>query len=206
MAIPHAEKLIETAQKGHKLCGKDRRHVVAYLLVNKPEARASDMAELLQVTTRQIYLDRKELRKARAASIREEDPALVLADISISFEQQIRDMEASKAKSKLGSAVYLAHCNSIFNTQIRKVEALQSLGYYPKNLGNLTTESFVWKADVTKDGTVNTRPVAMNFKKTNQKTVEVEYEEVEPDVPSTELMLPATLSVQETPGTEQISL
>lgn len=206
MAIPHAEKLIETAQKGHRLCGKDRRHVVAYLLINKPEARASDMAELLQVTTRQIYLDRKELRKARASAIREEDPALVLADISISFEQQIRDMEASKAKCKLGTAVYLAHCNSIFNTQIRKVEALQSLGYYPKNLGNLTTESFVWRADVTKDGTVNTRPIVMNFKKTNQKTVEVEYEEVVPSDAFTDLMLPATLSVEGALTSEQIQL
>jgi hypothetical protein len=33
------------------------------------------------------------------------------------------------------------------------------LGFYPKNLGNMTVEKFEYKAIVSKDGSVDTRPV-----------------------------------------------
>lgn len=205
MALPRAEKFIALARQGHKLNATDRRAVIAYLMITKPEVGASDMAELFKVSIRQIYLDRTELRKLRANSIKQEDPALVLADISISFDQQIRDMEASKAKCKLGSSVYLAHCKTIFNTQIQKVEALQSLGYYPKNLGNLVTERYEWKADVTKDGTVHTRPVHMQFSKTNSKTdITVDYEDLTAPPaalePAGDEMESAILTMQEGPS------
>lgn len=179
MAVIPAENLIKLAQKGERLNSADRRYVISYLLLTKPEVGPSEMAELFQVSQRQIFKDRTLLKTQRASSLKEEDPALVLADIIMCFDRQTQDMEASKAKCKLGTPNYLKHCQTIFDTQLKKVTAMQSLGYYPKNLGNLVTESYTWKAEITADSVVNTRPVSMKFDKTNQKETAVEAEYIE---------------------------
>jgi hypothetical protein len=161
--IPHADKLIEQAQKGQRLNSKERRHCVAYLMSTQPATTNVANADLFQVSERQIRLDKKYIREDRAKLIREDDIGLVIADIAMSFETQVRDMEASKQKCKRGTRVFLEHCRVIFDTQIKKVNALQALGFYPRNLGNIVVEKFDYRAVVSKDGSVNTRAVDMIF-------------------------------------------
>lgn len=179
MPIPHAEKLIELARKGHSLPTKDRRHCVGFLVSTKPDLTNSAMAELFQVSERQIREDKTRLRKLRADVIKEEDPGLVIADIAMCYDQQIRDMEASKAKCQLGSRTYLAHCQAILNSQFLKVKALQDLGYFPKHLGNLVIEKFEFKSTVTSDNTLKARSVNLNLDDEGG-AIDAEYSEVKP--------------------------
>lgn len=161
MAIPQAEHLLEQAQKGVRLGSRDRRHVIAYLMATRPETTNAAMAELFKVSERMIRMDRKTIKTKKAQDIKEEDIGLVIADIALCFEKQVRDMEASKYKCKLGTNSYLNHCRAIFNTQLMKVKALQELGYYPRNLGTLAIDKYEYRAIVMKDGSVNTLPVNM---------------------------------------------
>jgi hypothetical protein len=118
------------------------------------------MAEVFKVSERMIRLDKKYLREEKAKLIKEDDPGLVVADIVLSYENQVADIEKSKGKCKIGSRDYLEHCKAIFNMRREMVKALQELGYYPKNLGNMTVEKFVYKSIVNpKDNSVLTRPL-----------------------------------------------
>lgn len=162
MGIPNAEKIIERARQGEPVTTKERRHAVAYLISTQPgEITAGDMAEWFGVTDRTIRFDMRYIREERAKLIKEDDIGLVIADIAMTFDNQIRDIEKSKAKCKLGSREHLEHSKAIFDMQLRKVKALQDLGYYPKNLGNMTVEKFEYRATVSKDGAVDTRRVDM---------------------------------------------
>jgi hypothetical protein len=59
----------------------------------------------------------------------------------------------------MGSHAYLQHCVAAFNLQRDLTKICQDLGWYPKNLGNLVTEKYVYQAIVTKDGSItHTRP------------------------------------------------
>jgi NACalpha-BTF3-like transcription factor len=160
--IPHAEKLIEKAQKGEKLTTAERRHCVAFLMATERPTN-SNMGNLFKVSERQIRLDKEHIRKERAKEITEEDISLVISDIAMVFETQIRDIERSKKKCKMGGRAYLEHCKTIFKSQLEKVKALQDLGYYPKNLGQMTVEKYEYKAIVSKDGSVETRPTELTF-------------------------------------------
>lgn len=153
MAIPNAEKLMERAAKGERLGVRDRRLCVAYLMCTRPEVTNQAMADLFKVSERMIRVDHEVLRRDKADSVKNEDIGLVIADIAICFDKQVRDMEASKAKCKLGTPSYLAHCKTIFQTQLHKVEALQTLGYYPKNLGNLSVSKYEYSSVLVQDGT-----------------------------------------------------
>lgn len=155
--IPHAEKLIERAQRGEKLNSRERRHCVEFLEATRRDMTQTAMADLFKVTERQIRFDKQKNRKDVADRMKEDDPGLVVADIAIAFENQVKDIERSKNKCKLGSRVYLEHCKTLFSIQLQKVKALQDLGILPKNLGNMTMESFAFQAIVTKAG-VQTGP------------------------------------------------
>lgn len=161
--IPNAEKFVERAQKGEQLTVKERRHAISYLTVTRPELTGSALAQLFKVSEPTIRIDKQRIREAKAEMIQKEDIGLVIADIAICFERQIRDMESSKNHCKVGSVAYLGHCKAIFQMQLQKVEALQKLGYYPQNLGNLTVQKFEYKAIVNADGSVLTRPMDMKF-------------------------------------------
>lgn len=162
-ATPKAEKLIKQAQMGQLLSAKERRHCISYLMGTRPEFSQTAMADLFQVSERMIRYDVKHIRKDKAELIKQDDVGLVIADIVLCFDKQVRDMEASKAKCRLGTMPYLNHCKTIFNTQLLKVKAMQDLGYYPKNLGNLTVDKFEFKAVVTPDNSVTSRPVNMDL-------------------------------------------
>lgn len=161
MGLLKAEKVIERAQKGERLSAIDRRFCVAYLMGTAYEATNVELATLFQVSERQIRLDRQKVREVKAQEIKDEDIGLVVADISMTFERQIRDIERSKAKCKMGTRHYLEHCKAIHDLQLKTVKAMQDLGYYPKNLGNLTVEKYEYKASVTKDMTMEARPLEL---------------------------------------------
>jgi hypothetical protein len=162
MELPHAQVLLNRANDGEKLDTKDRRYLLKYLLVTKPEITNVEMATLFQVTERTIRDDRELERDERAKFLREDsskDISLVIADIIMCHVRQTADLEKSKAKCKLGTKTYEDHCVDIFDLQLKLVKILQDMGYIPKYLGNMTVEKFEWKATVTADGAVNTRSV-----------------------------------------------
>ncbi len=177
--LPVADKLILQAQQGEKLSSKDRRHCISYLLATSPESTNVAMANLFQVSEGQIRHDRKTIREERAKLIKEDDIGLVIADIALNFDRQVRDIEKSKRDAKTGSMSYLQHCKAIFQLELEKVKVLQDLGYYPKNLGNMTVDKFEYKAIVSKDGNVDTRETNLKFNAQGE-IQEAEFEVVIP--------------------------
>lgn len=152
--IPEAEQLLERAKHGERLTTKERRHCVSYNMAKHPEISNVAMADVFKVTERVIRLDKKFIREERAKLIKEDDIGLVIADIHQSFENQVNDIEKGKKKCKEGSRDYLEYCKAIFNLRLQTVKALQELGYYPKNLGSMTVDKYLYTAEVTKDGSV----------------------------------------------------
>ena len=161
MAIPVAQKLIESAQSGQKLTAKERRHAVAFLMSTDQSSTNTSLADLFQVTERTIRLDKKSIREEKSQLIKEEDVGLVIADILLDYERAIREIEKSAKDSKSGSQVRLNHINSKMDMRLKTVKALQDLGWLPKNLGNMTMDKFEYRAVVHKDGNVEVRKVDM---------------------------------------------
>lgn len=154
--IPVTQKLLEEA-KSRKLFPKERRQCVVYLKTTDPEVTNVSLAELFQVTERTIRQDLQKFRKDKARFIKEDDVGLIIADIALDYERQVNDIEKSKHKAKPGTAVYLSHCTSAMDLRLKMVKALQDLGYYPKNLGNMTIKKFDFTAVVEPiSGQVNT--------------------------------------------------
>ena len=161
MLRPQAEQLISRALAKEHLNPAERRHCISYLQVTQPEATNVAMAEMFGVTEGSIRADIKAIRSAKAKIIREDDIGLVIADVALTFEHQVRDAERSKLKAGLGSRTYLEHCRAIARMQVERIEILQKLGYFPLNLGNMTVQKFEYKATVTEGtGRVETSAVA----------------------------------------------
>jgi hypothetical protein len=152
--LPQAEQLLDKAAHGERLTTKERRHCISYNTVKFPEISNVSMASTFQVSERQIRLDKKFIREERAKLIKEDDIGLVIADIHQSFELQVNDIEKGKKSCKVGSRDYLEYCKAIFNLRLQTVKALQELGYYPKNLGSMTVDKYIYTAEVAKDGSV----------------------------------------------------
>lgn len=155
--IPNALKLYRDAESGASINAQQRRHVIGYLMAMEPEKAAdtAGLAELFKVSDTLIRKDKRTIREEKAAIIKEDDIGLIIADIALDFENQIRDLEKSKTATKPGTSLYLQHCKTILELRFKATEALQSLGYYPKNLGTQTTKKFNFTAVVdTKDGSV----------------------------------------------------
>jgi hypothetical protein len=161
MAIPNAEKIIQRAQNGERIQRKERLHAIAYMMSVMSSLTNREIGEIFQIDERMVRNDKRKVKEEKAASIKEDDIGLVIADIAMTYENEIRDIQKSKEKCKSGTKDYLAHCKAIFDMQRQKVEALQNLGYYPKNLGNMVIEKFDFQAIVSKDGSVNSRSVDM---------------------------------------------
>lgn len=158
--ILHVEKLLERAQSGEQLNSRERRHCLTHLLINNPEMSFAALSRLFRVSDTQIRKDHTKIRLEKSKLIQGDDVGLVLADVAFTFETQIRDLEIAKKKANPGSATYLKYCQTIFDLHLSKIKALQELGYYPKNLGNLVVERYEFRADVSKDGVVRSEAVA----------------------------------------------
>lgn len=170
--ILHVEKLIERALNGEKLSSRERRHCLAHQMVHSPDETNVSLAKLYGVSEALIRRDKQTIRQEKAAMIKKDDVGLVIADIAFTFESQISDLEKAKKKAVVGSRTYLDYCKAIFDLQIKKVETLQNLGFYPKNLGNLTVQQYAFKAYVGKDQSVDTRPVELTAAEFEKATIE----------------------------------
>lgn len=155
--MPHAQQLLEKAQAGETLSTKDRRHVVAFIMATEPDTTNVEMAKWFKITERAVRLDKKHIREERAKSLKDEDVGLVIADIALSYDTQIRRLETAlrnKKECKEGSRTYLEYIKTIFKMQLEKVDALQRLGYYPMNLGNMVIDKYEYQAKVNLDGSI----------------------------------------------------
>jgi hypothetical protein len=179
MAIPLADKLVAKAKQGVKLNHVERRHCVAYLMATEPDQSNVALGVLFQVSEKMIRNDKLCVREERAQLIKEDDIALVIADIALNFDRQIRDIEKSKQKAGPGSRTYLEHCKSIFKMELEKVTALQGLGFYPKNLGTLTTNKFEYSASVTVMGEETQTKLAATDEDRNAGALDAEFSDVE---------------------------
>lgn len=172
-----AEKLLERARAGERLNSSDRRHCVGWLLATQPHLTKVSMAVDFQVSEGQIRQDVLKIRQEKAKSVREDDIGLVIADVAFTFERQVLDIEKSKNSCELGSRNYLEHCKALARMQVERIELLQGIGYYPKNLGNMTVQKFQYTAVVSKDGSVDTRPTNLLLNDDGQ-VLDAEYEDV----------------------------
>lgn len=172
-----AEKLIGRALSGERLSSSERRHCVAYKLATDPTMTKVEMGRLFQVSEGMIRQDILKIRQDKAKSIREDDIGLVIADIAYTFERQVEDLEKSKTKCDLGTRTYLEHCRALAKMQVERIELLQGIGYYPKNLGNMTVQKFEYRAVVGRDGSVDTRPSDLQLDE-GGKILDAEYEDV----------------------------
>lgn len=158
-----AQELIDQAREGKILTAKERRHCIDYILsigsgndpddANKKGKHATpltiqEMAELFGVSTRQITLDKRIVREQRAKEVGEEDISLVLADIDYTFSSEIAALQRAKKKAKAGSSTYLQYVKAITELTSQRIKLLQDLGYYPKNIGNLTVAEYDFTAQI----------------------------------------------------------
>lgn len=169
MAFLTTERLLEDAKNGTKLSTEDRRKVVLYLQTTQPELSNRDLGEIFQVSEITIRRDKQALREEMAEELRQDDVGLVIADIAFTFKRQIRDLERSKAQCRLGTTEYRKHCEALFNLEREHKKILQDLGWLPKNLGSMTMTTYEYAAIVLKDGSVETRPLAMFDDETQKK-------------------------------------
>jgi hypothetical protein len=161
MALPAAHEIIRRAEKREKITRKDRMHAIGYLMATDSKTD-TELAEMFNVSPRQIRFDKQDIKKEKVDILKEENVALVIVDLQMNIERQIRDLERSKASCKVGTDLYRKHCDSIIKTQLALNATLRELGWLPKNIGNMTITSFKYEAIVDKDtGGVDTRRVDM---------------------------------------------
>lgn len=160
MALLTVERLLEEAQGGKKLNTADRRRVVAWLASTQPDVCNTDMAAWFKVSEGSIRKDKMAIKEAMVKDIREDDVAIIVADLLWDIRRQIRDLESSKEKTGLGTRERRQHIEAIVDTRLKATKALQDLGFLPKNLGNMTVDKFEYAAIVSvRDGSVNTTPM-----------------------------------------------
>lgn len=158
-SLTRSEELYAKAAAGEKLETDQRRDVIAYLMVVNPELTNSDMARLFGLSEGAIRKDKEIIRKRAADELSGEDVGLVIADIRRTYDRFVKDINAAMKLASAGTKTYLDYQKSLVDYQLKMIEALQSLGFYPKNLGILQKNQFVFKSVVAKDGSIDTRAI-----------------------------------------------
>jgi len=159
-AIPsRCEQFILAAERGEKLESEARRDAVAYLTVVRPDLSNMDLSRLFGCVESLIRRDKETNRKRMAEELGNDDISLVINDIRRTYETVSLELQKSLKKCADGTMTKLNHLKTQMEFQSKYVEALQSLGFLPKNLGNLTKTQFIFKAHVAKGGGVNTTVV-----------------------------------------------
>lgn len=162
--IIDSEELLAIAESGkwdnEKYTVEQRRKVVAFVMATRPDVSNIAMARWFKISDTAIRKDKDWIRTKASEEITKDDIGLVIVDIRRSFERFMTEVGESAKKAQKGTNTYLMHQKLMMDYQLKVVEALQSLGYYPKNMGNLTKKVYVFKSHVnTKTGDVNTLPV-----------------------------------------------
>ena len=171
-AVPsHCELLILSAEHGEKLEAEPRRDAIAYLTVVRPDLSNMDLSRLFHCSETLIRKDKDANRKRMAEDLGNDDISLVINDIRRTYETVSTELQRSLKECANGTMTKLNHLKTQMEFQSKYVEALQSLGFLPKNLGNLTKTQFIFKAHVAKGGGVNTVAVS---DKADLKIIEAE--------------------------------
>lgn len=139
-----------------KLPAADRQDALAYLLGVRPDLSNIELSRLFKVNEKTIRNDKDTIRKRMSEEITDDDISFVVSDIRRTYERFSSELAKSTKACEYGTNTKLAHLKAEMDYQLSVVNALQSLGYYPKNLGNLTKTEFIFKAHVAKGGGVNT--------------------------------------------------
>lgn len=168
ITLTRCEELLAKARSGEKLETDHRRDVIQYLMATEPGMTNADMARLFNLSEGMIRKDKDIVRKRAADDISKEDVGLVIGDIRRTYERFMADIEKGIKKCDPGTKVYLDYQKALVDYQLKIVEALQSLGHYPKNLGTMQQNKFVFKSHVAKDGSIETKA----FDPTKHKTIE----------------------------------
>lgn len=152
----HSEILVLRAEQGEKLVADERRDAVAYLTVVRPDMGHMELGRLFQVSDTTIREDKEKIRKRMAEELTSDDIGLVINDIRRSYEHDMVELARSTKACTYGTNNWLAHVKAKRDFEKQYIEMLQSLGFYPKNLGNISKTQFIFKAVVAKGGGVNT--------------------------------------------------
>jgi hypothetical protein len=169
--LSRSEALILSAEKGEKLDADARRDCVAYLTVVRPDLSNMELSRFFQCSEGLIRRDKETNRKRMAEDLGADDITLVINDIRRTYETVSLELQKSLKDCANGTMTKLNHLKLQMEFQAKYIESLQSLGFLPKNLGNLTKTQFIFKAHVAKGGGVNT--VAVNDR-ADLKTIEAE--------------------------------
>lgn len=152
----YSETLVLSAERGDKLEAEARRDALAYLTVVRPDLNNIELARLFQCSEGLIRRDKDTNRKRMADELSSDDISLVINDIRRNYEMINVELAKSLKKCADGTMTKLNHLKAQMDMQAKYIESLQSLGFLPKNLGNLTKTEFIFKAHVAKGGGVNT--------------------------------------------------
>lgn len=153
------ENLIHNAETGVKISSADRRRCVGYLMSTQLGMSNVEMATKFGVSEKTIREDKKHVKEELISEMRGEDASAVAADLAYNFRRQLRDLEVSKQSCKLGTKDYLQHCTAILDIELKRMKALQDLGLLPKNLGNVSVETFEYAAIVLKGDQIDSRSI-----------------------------------------------
>jgi len=156
-----AEELVVRARKGDELSTEDRRHAVGWLIVKEPELTQIEMGQMFGVSDTTIRNDIKIIKQERAKFIKGDYVELIVSDLIADYERLASELEKSRKAATLGSANYREHVMAAMKMRLMIIEALQSLGWLDKNLGEMQVTKTVYKTEVQKGGMITVRPVDM---------------------------------------------
>jgi len=143
-----------------RLPAADRQDALLHLMNVRPDLSNVELGRIFKVNEKAIRQDKEAIRKRLAEEMGDKDISVVISDLMRGHERIMTELAKSTRKCEYGTNTFLAHLKFEHEANFRIVEVLQSLGVYPKNLGNLTKTEFVFKAHVAKGGGVNVAPVA----------------------------------------------
>jgi hypothetical protein len=138
-----------------RLDAEERRDALQYLLLMRPDLNLIELGRYFKVTEKVIRSDKDIIRKRISEEVTDKDISVVVSDIMRGQELLRTDLARSKKKCALGTPTYVNHLKFEQECEHKYIELLQSLGVYPKNLGNITRTEFIYKAHVAKGGGVS---------------------------------------------------
>lgn len=171
-----AESLLNNGSD-EKLSAPERQDALAVLMSARPDMSNVDLARFFKVNEKSIRTDKEVIRKRLSEELGDRDVALVISDLIHGHNRRMTELAASRKKCAYGTNTWLAHWKAEKDAEKEIIELLQSLGVYPKNLGNLQKTEFVFKAHVAKGGGVN---VVSIQSREELKTIEAREEKLLP--------------------------
>jgi hypothetical protein len=160
-ATPIAEDLVGRARKGEKLTLEDRRYALQFLMYTEPDLSRMELGRIFQVDESTIRHDIKRIKEKNADLIKEDtDVKLIIADLIAARDRALLEIEKAKklisTTAKEGTPNHLNFIKASVEIHMKVTEALQNMGWLPKNIGAITVNKHVFKAIVQKGQYIQT--------------------------------------------------